>query len=366
MHPDILYWLAATRLSGVGPVKLRSWLTQLTNVRQLFSANTATLIQAGLQAHEIQSIKSIDWKSLETDLAWCEKNQVHILTQEDAAYPPLLREIASAPVILYVLGNISLLSEPQLAIVGSRNPTPSGKQLAEQFATALTQAGLVITSGLALGVDAASHRGVLKIAGKTLAVMGTGLNQIYPRSNYQLAQDIIANQGALVSEFAPHTPPVAQNFPIRNRIISGLSIGVLVIEAALRSGSLITARCAADQGREVFAIPGSIQQPLARGCHALIRQGAKLVETAQDILEELSAWVSIPQQPLLENLPRLPKLDKKLQELIKQIDYTATSFDTIIKRSGLTASEVSSMLLALELYGHVHVVSGGYARFSLS
>jgi len=216
----------------------------------------------------------------------------HILTLHDPAYPALLKEIADPPPLLFVRGDPAVLSRPQLGIVGSRNPTPGGRSLAEDFARSLSRCGLVVTSGMALGIDAAGHRGALRGGGTTLAVAGTGPDRIYPARHRDLARAIV-EQGAIISEFAPGTPALPSNFPRRNRIISGLSLGVLVVEAACRSGSLITARLAAEQGREVFALPGSIHNPLARGCHHLIRQGAKLVEDIEDIVEELGPLAAV-------------------------------------------------------------------------
>jgi DNA processing protein len=210
----------------------------------------------------------------------------------DGRYPPLLREIPQAPPVLFVHGDPDCLRVPQLAMVGTRNPTPSGRETARQFAAHLAGAGMIITSGLALGIDAAAHQGALAGGGRTIAVMGTSLDRVYPAKHRDLAR-AIAERGALVSELPTGTPALAENFPRRNRLISGLALGVLVVEAALQSGSLITARLALDQGREVFAIPGSIHNPLAKGCHALIRQGAKLVETANDIVEELGALAAV-------------------------------------------------------------------------
>lgn len=357
---DILYWLAATHLHGIGPITFHHWLTLFGNIKTLFSATPSDLATAGLTADQIRLLQNPDWHTAEKNLAWCEKNACHLLSIADTHYPPLLREIAAAPLLLYVRGDITLLHQPQLAIVGSRNPTASGRELAHHFAYTLAKAGLHITSGLALGIDAASHRGALSAGGKTLAVFGTGLNQIYPASHRKLAQ-IIATNGTLISEFSPFEPPKAAHFPQRNRIISGLSLGVLVVEAAIQSGSLITARYANEQGREVFAIPGSIHNPLARGCHHLIRQGAKLVETTEDIVEELS-----PLQAVTAPIKTITKTKKhvtlaaSMRALLAHIGYEITALDTIIVRSGLTASEVSSMLLSLELQGLIKTTLGGY------
>jgi DNA processing protein len=359
---DILYWLAATRLPGVGPITLHRWLQTIGDLNYLFTATTADLKNAGLTDLQIQSLTTLDWNAVEKDYRWCEQNHCHLLTTDNSHYPPLLKQDPGAPLLLYVQGDASCLTAAQIAMVGSRNPTPSGKNLATDFAHSLAKAGLVVTSGLALGIDSASHQGALQAGGKTIAVLGAGFKHIYPRSNQTLAESICAS-GALVTEFAPSEMPKAQNFPQRNRIISALSLGVLVVEAALRSGSLITARFATEQGREVFAIPGSIHNPLARGCHQLIRQGAKLVETAHDILEELgtlNAIICEQQESLVALDPCYPPV--KSGDLIEKIGYEATSFDTIIVESGLTAAQVSSMLLSLELEGRIQAVTGGYVR----
>jgi DNA processing protein len=247
-------------------------------------------------------------------------------------------------------------------MVGTRNPTPAGQETAQEFARHLAGVGLTITSGLALGIDAASHRGALAAGGYSVAVVGTGLDRVYPARHRELAHQI-AEQGALVSEFSPGVPPLAANFPRRNRIISGLSVGTLVVEAARQSGSLITARLALEQGREVFAVPGSIHNPQARGCHQLLRQGAKLVETAQDVLEELGTLVSYVPQAAMQPDPdsdSLSELDADYQKVLKCIGHEPTSVDTVVERSGLTADAVCSMLLVLELQGFVAATNGGH------
>lgn len=361
-HEDNIYWCATPYLSGIGLVTLHRCLNHFGGIKNLFTASSEDLRDAKLNPQEIQAIQNPNWIAAEQDLLWAEKPGCSLITFEDPRYPILLKELHDAPALLYVKGSVEDLSSPQLAIVGSRNPTPSSKETAEHFASALTEAGLVITSGLASGVDAASHRGALKAGGRTIAVTGTGLNQIYPVSNRHLSDEITLN-GCLLSEFSPNTPAIASNFPRRNRLISGLSLGVLVVEAALRSGSLITARYASEQGREVFAIPGSIHNPLARGCHKLIQQGAKLVEKTQDILEELGSLYAVT----LSSGSRIPSqikmdVDDKYKQILTYIDKEVTALNTIIVRSGLTSGEVSSMLLQLELQGYVHLVSGGYAR----
>lgn len=362
LHPDIHYWLAAARIPGLGPVTIRHWFHLFNNIKTLFSASKSELEYAGLSEKQINILQYPDWQAVERDIQWCQKNNCHIISLAENGYPKLLQETVDPPLVLFVRGEIELLTKPQLAIVGSRNPTITGKELAEQFGYYLTKTGLIITSGLALGIDAASHKGAISAGGKTIAVLGAGLNCIYPAANQKLAEEISFN-GALVSEFTPHQMPRAKNFPRRNRIISGLSLGVLVIEAALRSGSLITARFAVEQGREVFAIPGSIHNPLARGCHQLIQTGAKLVETAKDIIEELGSLCAFALPAHNDcKIPNKVKLDVKSICLLAQIGYEVTALDAIILRSGLTAGEVSSILLSLELQGYVQNVQGGYAR----
>jgi DNA processing protein len=297
-------------------------------------------------------------------LEWLGDPGRQLLTWLDPDYPPLLREMADPPVMLYVHGARALLGTRQIAIVGSRNATAAGRENARAFARTLTGAGLTVTSGLALGIDGAAHRGALEATGTTIAVVGTGLDRVYPPRHRELAH-AIAGRGALVSEFALGTPPRAENFPIRNRVIAGLSLGVLVVEAAAKSGSLITARLGAEAGREVFAIPGSIHSPLARGCHRLIRQGAKLVETAQDVLEELGALagLAVATAPGLERPGTHPQvhagLDAAHGKILECLGHDPASVDALVERSGLTAQAVSSILLELELRGLVAPDGGG-------
>ena len=276
----------------------------------------------------------------------------------------MLKEIADPPSILYVQGDIELLSQWKIAIVGSRNPSRSGRDTAFEFGCFLAQGDIAICSGMAMGIDAAAHQGALSGRGKTIAVVGTGLDRIYPAKHRDLAHDIVEN-GLMISEFPLGTPPRPENFPRRNRIISGLSLGTLVVEAATKSGSLITARQALEQGREVFAIPGSIHNPLARGCHQLIREGAKLVETASDIIEELGALaaVSLPTAASFEADKSDHELDGDYQVLLDCLAYDPIEVDSLIQQSGLTADAVSSMLLLLELQGQVESLPGGrYVR----
>lgn len=300
-----------------------------------------------------------DW--LPAALDWLAEPGHELLTLADPDYPALLRLAPGAPVALFLRGNRALLGQPHFAIVGSRNPTPQGAENAHAFAAYLASCGLVICSGLAAGIDAAAHRGALAASAPTTAVLGCGPDRVYPADNAGLAQRITAD-GLIISEYLPGTRPIKENFPRRNRIISGLSLGVLVVEAAQRSGSLITARLAGDQGREVFAIPGSIHNPLARGCHALIRQGAVLVETAHDILAELGplAGVSVQQEEhATAPAPAAPERDGDYRKLLAALAHDPAGVDGLAARTGLTAAEVSSMMLILELQGAVESLPGG-------
>jgi DNA processing protein len=304
---------------------------------------------------------------LALDIAWLEANPgVRVVTIDDTDYPPLLKQIRRPPPLLYVYGDVDCLSLPQIAIVGSRNLTTGGRENAERFAGFLAANGFAITSGLALGVDGAAHSGALAAGGKTIAVMGTGIDSIYPARHRALAREIVASGGALVSEFPLGTGAVAANFPQRNRIISGLSAGTLVVEAAVQSGSLITARYALQQGREVFAIPGSIHNPLARGCHSLIRQGATLVETAQDIVDQLGGMLAYQRELTFgEGKPATLKLTdftEPEQLLLTSMGFDPVDIDTLVSRTRLDAGTVMAQLVGLELKGAVTEMAGGYVR----
>jgi DNA processing protein len=354
-------WLTLTHAPGVGSVTLQRLLDTFTGAPEILAAADGQLRSCGLSAPAIAALQQPDQAAIDRDLEWGSLDHNRIITCRDPEYPPLLLEIPDPPPLLYVHGNIEVLGRMQLAMVGSRNPTPGGVRTATDFARHLAQAGLVITSGLALGIDAASHAGALAAGQPTIAVMGTGLDRVYPGSHRELAHRI-AEQGALVSEFPLGAQPRPEHFPRRNRIISGLSLGTLVVEAAQRSGSLISARCAAEQGREVFAIPGSIHNPLARGCHALIRQGAKLVETAEDVVNELGALalagtlqdVASPTATVAAS-----KLDPEYAKLLDSIGFDPLPVDVLVETCGLTPAEVSSMLLQLELRGFVASSPGG-------
>lgn len=286
----------------------------------------------------------------------------HVLTVGAPAYPALLMQTADPPLLLYVQGALALLGARSVAIVGSRDPSPQGKANAHHFAAALGTSGLVVVSGLAHGIDAAAHEGALSVAGLTVAVVGTGLDRVYPSAHRDLARRI-AEQGVLVSEFAPGTPALPAHFPLRNRIIAGLSLGTLVVEAALRSGSLITARLALEAGREVFAVPGSILSPQSQGCHALIKQGAKLVESADDILEELAGPRTLPLVALENGLdddtsgtpPGRPNTDP----LLAALGFEPTTLDALLARTGESTATLTARLFELEMQGVVARLPGG-------
>lgn len=362
---ELPYWLALARMPGVGPVMARTLLENWGTPRRLFEVSDAALEKLGRAYPSVRAyIRNPDWSAVEHDLKWLDQPHCHAITQQNKLYPPLLKEIPDPPVVLFTLGDPDQLVSMQIAIVGSRNPTASGERTTIEFARHLAGIGLTITSGMAVGIDAAAHSGALAGGGYTIAVAGTGLDKVYPTGNRKLARAIAAH-GALVSEFPPGTPPRPENFPRRNRLISGLSLGTLVVEAAVQSGSLITARLAVEQGREVFAIPGSIHNPLARGCHTLLRQGAKLVENVHDILEELgalSAWdeTRIPPSASGSAASDVPR---ELLSLLEHIGFEPTAVDALVERSGLTANQVSSMLVVLELHGQIASAPGGlYTR----
>ncbi|MDD5033839.1 MAG: DNA-processing protein DprA [Methylococcaceae bacterium] len=358
---DLRFRLALLRAPGVGPRTYQALIERLGSPAAVFAESPADLSALGLGKSTLEWLQNPDWRRIENDLRWLELPGHHCLDLGDAAYPKALREIPDPPPLLFVDGEPAALQARQLAVVGSRNPSPIGERMAGDFARALVQAGFAVTSGLALGIDGAAHRGALSGGGLTLAVAGTGLDQVYPRRHRFLAEQILDQGGALISEFPLGTPPQAGNFPRRNRIISGLSLGVLVVEAAARSGSLITARMALEQGREVFALPGSINDPLARGCNALIKQGAKLVETVTDILEEFAA-ARLPLQAAVYREQHEEKLDPECHALLKYIAYAPTSVDTLVAATGKTPEAISSLLLLLELQGYVVSASGGFSR----
>ncbi len=350
--PAVKAWLALSLIRGLGDEGARHLLQEFGSPEAILAAplrSLKTIVKAEVACAIGQGISE---EVLAPALDWLADSQNHIITLGDPDYPQLLLNISDPPLLLYVKGRLDLLNARALAIVGSRHATPQGISNAENFASALSHAGMSIISGMAHGIDAAAHRGGLLGQGSSIAVVGTGLDKVYPAANRELAHQL-ASQGVLISEFPLGTPPLGSNFPRRNRLISGMSVGCLVVEASLQSGSLITARLAMEQGREVFAIPGSIHSPQSRGCHKLIKQGAKLVEAAQDIFDELSGLLAaekpVDQKPA----------DAQNRGLLDQLGFDPVSMDALCLRSGLTVSQLSAMLLTLELEGRIAALPGG-------
>lgn len=355
---DIESWLRVFHAPRLKPRFLHRLLTHFGHPARLLDAGPraleALLGPAATSVH--RSLHAGSGSGPATDLAWMQSSiNHHILSLNDPRYPALLKEIADPPLVLYVRGSPEPLNRPQISIVGSRNPSATGQETASLFAVDLSRSGYTITSGMALGIDAAAHVGALRSGGTTIAVAATGLDRVYPARHDRLASDI-SNGGAIISEFPVGTPPRRTHFPRRNRLISGLSLGTLVVEATPRSGSLITARFAAEQGREVFAIPGSIYSPLARGCHALIRDGAALAECPDDVLEELGC-----RSPGSTSRPAMARSSTVVapHPLLVHLGHDPATIDDLVRRSGLTAGTVCSMLLQLELEGLVVSSPGG-------
>jgi len=349
MDAGLASWIALNQIPGLGNEGLRRLLQNFGDPNHVFALPAHTLKQVVQPAVAEAIAQGWDEAALEPVASWLDDPQNSIVTLADPDYPQALLHIPDPPLLLYVKGRRELLNQPALAIVGSRNATPQGLSNAEAFAQAASAAGLCIISGMAHGIDAAAHRGGLSGRGSSIGVVGTGLDKIYPAANRELAHQL-AQAGALISEYPLGTPPLAANFPRRNRIISGLSLGCLVVEASLQSGSLITARMALEQGREVFAIPGSIHAPQSKGCHHLIKQGAKLVERAQDILEELGHFATSP---------TLQIAVPEDHQLFTHLGFDPVDIDSLIQRSGLTIGELSAILLQLELEGAIATLPGG-------
>jgi DNA processing protein len=351
-------WIRLSLVTGLGPRNFRQLLTSFGLPENIFGANHSRLAAVVSPDLALRILNEENAPAVTAALEWADRPGQAIITLADESYPRQLLEISDPPPLLYTRGRRELLGFPGLAVVGSRNATPQGLANAENFSRAFSDAGFVIISGLALGIDAAAHRGGLEGSGSTIAVLGTGADQIYPPRNQSLGEEIVA-RGLMISEFPLSSPPLAAHFPRRNRLISGLARGCLVVEAAVGSGSLITARQAADQGREVFAIPGSIHSPVARGCHQLIKQGAKLVESAADVLEELGVPASRTESVATPN-KSLPH-----EVLLQHMGYDPCDIDSLTARAGLTAEGVSAMLLQLELEGKIASLPGGqYQRLS--
>ncbi|MDN5849991.1 MAG: DNA-processing protein DprA [Nitrococcus sp.] len=356
-------WFRLYRTPGLGARGFQRVLECFPTPEAFLGASRDEQLRAGLSGNILAAVARVDEAEVEKDLRWLESKEHHLLRCIDPAYPQQLRCIPVPPPMLFVVGKPAVLMQPQLAVVGSRNPTPGGAVNAHDFAAHLARAGLTVTSGLALGIDACAHRGALEVDGFSAAVMGTGPDRIYPARHRDLAY-AIAERGALITELPTGSGPRREHFPRRNRIISGLALGTLIVEASRFSGSLITAQHALDQGREVFAIPGSIHNPLARGCHALIRQGAKLVESSTDVLEELPPLVApVTAIPAQRTAEAPTPLDRDYHRLLTALGHDPAPVDVLLQRTGLTPDVLSSMLLQLELMGYVAVCPGGrYAR----
>lgn len=355
----MLDWLVVAAVSGLGP----------TGIQRLLEQMSVSELRHRLE-HEPDSLQGLPRKAklqpnrVDAALAWQDAAADHaIISFDDPHYPPLLKTIFDPPVVLFAKGQINSLLIPAMAIVGSRSASHGGIQVARQISSDLAAQGLMVCSGMASGIDTAAHQGALQVSGVTVAVLGTGVDECYPRRNYHLYEEI-KQRGCLVSEFWPDTKPYAGNFPKRNRIISGISMGTLIVEARLRSGSLITARLAAEQGREVFAVPGGILGGQSEGCHDLLKKGAKLVENAVDITEELSALCGSHLEGLQINhhIAGEESCELPIPPLLASVKYEVTSIDEVVEHSGKTIDHVLEQILELELQGWVAAVPGGYVR----
>jgi len=353
LDASLASWISLSQIPGLGNEGLRRLLQAFGSPDSVLQASVASLSKHVKPAVAQAVAAGVDESVFFSVASWLEDPLNRILTVADSEYPQFLLNTTDPPLLLYVKGRLDLLNAKSLAVVGSRNASAQGLRNAEAFAKSISDAGLCIVSGMAHGIDAAAHLGGLQGAGSSVAVVGTGLDKVYPAANRELAHRL-AQEGTLISEFPLGTPPLAANFPRRNRIISGLSLGCLVVEASVQSGSLITARMALEQGREVFAVPGSIHSPQSKGCHALIKQGAKLVENAQDILEELGFQSTASATGIAAEHP-----------LLLHLGYDPVDAESLAQRSGLTIGELSAILLQLELDGHVSALPGGlYQRIT--
>jgi DNA processing protein len=362
---DIEQWIALNQINGLGNAGICHLLAKFGSPEAIFSAKISQLREIVDDEIAQKINKGVDVEAIAPTLNWLKKDNAHVVTLADETYPKQLLEISNPPAVLYAIGNLHWLNHPAIAMVGSRSATPQGEKNAEDFAQSLCEQGLCIVSGMALGIDGAAHRGALKANGATIAVVGTGLDIVYPARHRDLAHKI-AERGLIISEFPLGTPSKAQNFPRRNRVISGLSLGCLVVEANIDSGSLITARLATEQGREVFAIPGSIHSPVTKGCHQLIKQGAKLVETTQDILEELKNILSSDSPSgLMGNLSSEATAPLEANTVLASMGFDPVNFETLRTLSGLTTEALSSMLMVLELENKITTLAGGkYQRLA--
>lgn len=364
LPPLLEAYLRISQVPDLGPVTFDK-LTAVTDGKPetILDMSPEHQMALGLNRAQVSALSQAQARLLNAIATWLSQSNLNrAITRECAEYPRLLRETKGAPIVLFCRGNLSALHAPQIAVVGSRRPSHTGAQMARSFGQQLGEAGWTVTSGLALGVDALSHRGALDVSANTVAILGTGIDFIYPRRHIALADDIVASGGVIVSEYIPGTPPKAHNFPARNRIISGVSMGTLVIEAAVKSGSLITAKLAAEQGRDVFAIPGSIYNPASAGCHHLIQQGAKLVTRVDDINEEFQ-YLNLSAQNSPEfNLQKSAIESLADCKLLDSVGFEATALDVVLERSAVPINDALSMLTEYELRGLVAAIPGGYIK----
>lgn len=356
------YWLALQKTPKLGVRTLLQLLRHIPSIENLFNQSNSFYKSFNLPSETIHYLMNPNWNVIEQDLCWLTQSKQHrIVTMECKDYPKILLEIASPPLLLYIKGNVNLLNKQQIAIVGSRKPSPEGREIAFELAKDLGFSNLVITSGLASGIDTQAHLGALH-SSQTLAVIGTGIDITYPSANQHLAERI-ADQGAVISEFCLGTPPLPEHFPRRNRIISGLALAAVIVEANLQSGSLITAQFATEQGRDVFAVPGSIRNPRTKGCHELIKSGAGLVTSAQDILIELGLEsLALPDKAGQQPGDPHFKLEDAHLKLLECIGYEPAKTDVLVERSGISVQQITTLLLDLELAGYVSSSFSGYRR----
>ena len=351
---DLYHWVALAMAPGVGSILFKRLTEAFGSPEAVFQASSQDLGRVeGIGPKVVSSLRRFGWKGqVAKELRGAEKIGARLVTWDDEGYPPHLKQIYDPPPILYVLGSLNPPDRRAVAVVGSRFPTTYGQMFAERIALGLGQRGITVVSGLARGIDSSAHRGALTAGGRTIGVLGCGIDIIYPPENRKLFEGL-KSQGALVTEFPLGTPPDSDHFPIRNRVISGVSLGVVVVEATLRSGSLITARFALDQGREVFAVPGNADSARSAGANRLIREGAKLVTRAEDILEEISIPLQTEEEP-----PPQPRLTEEEAKVFSTLGPRATHIDEVIARSALSSARVSAILLSLELAGHIKQVPG--------
>ena len=378
---NLPHWLAFLRAPGLSAAKRRAMFDTLGSIEAIINITGPQALALRVSGESVTALKRPAQRMLDQDLAWLSSGQRALIGMGDPRYPELLARAPDAPVALFVEGSLERLALPTIAIVGSRGATNQGSDFAAALASAFSAAGLTVVSGLALGIDTSAHLGALVGPGSTAAVLATGLDRMYPKQNLALAERIVAEGGALLSEMPLGTAPLPALFPQRNRIISGLSLGVVVVEASVQSGSLVTARFAGEQGREVFAVPGSIHNPMARGCHQLIRQGAKLVESAADVLSELAPMIQGDfaelKKRLVENsgreakksartksassvkpTPAQPPIDAQTQQFLDLMGYDPVNIDRLVDLTGLGVAQLSGQLLGLELDGLIDKISG--------